>query len=358
MGLPVRSLAEALAEDLARTENTGGQTKPVSPLSSAVLTEDESGLHIAMARLLAAYVVQQTQGKAPAALGATLEDAAASVQRANLPLGEALLLMSGKRSVQDAAAVLEKVRSEGATIDRALTLLWTYRALGSRSGGADGVLRHAIARIELEAPWQPADSATGQRVFRWNGTAAPAAIKLASPPASGLTAIAQFDSREPETTTLPVQVKRRLYRLVRDSSSTSGKTAYTPQLLAHDAVLKTDEVYLDEVVLERTSGSALRFGIVEVPLPPGMTADRTTWGIALRLPGKEAPQALERARYEQTPRGYAVPVDELDGETVIRHLVRPGQTGKFALPPVRYYRMYQPEQKAFEEKPRARIEIR
>jgi uncharacterized protein YfaS (alpha-2-macroglobulin family) len=80
--------------------------------------------------------------------------------------------------------------------------------------------------------------------------------------------------------------------------------------------------------------------------------------MAVQFPGMDKPEALERARYEETPRGYAVPVDTLNGETVIRHLVRPGQTGKFALPPVRYYRMYQPEQKAFEEKPRARIEIR
>jgi uncharacterized protein YfaS (alpha-2-macroglobulin family) len=174
-----------------------------------------------------------------------------------------------------------------------------------------------------------------------------------------LTAVAQFDSREPETSSLPVKVERRIYRLVRnDSGPKSEATNFTPQLLPADAVLKTDELYLDEVVLKQTSGSAMRFGIVEVPLPPGTSADRTTWGMAVQFPGRDKPEALERARYEETPRGYAVPVDTLNGETVIRHLVRPGQTGKFALPPVRYYRMYQPEQKAFEEKPRARVEIR
>ena len=106
------------------------------------------------------------------------------------------------------------------------------------------------------------------------------------------------------------------------------------------------------------SGAPLRFGILEVPLPPGTNADRTTWGIAVRFPGAQAAEPLEHARYEQTPRGYAVPVDSLADEVVIRHLVRASQTGTFALPPARYYRMYQPEQKAFEEKARARIEIR
>jgi uncharacterized protein YfaS (alpha-2-macroglobulin family) len=308
-----------------------------------------------------------------------LDTAAQSVQRAGLPLGEALLLMIGKRPAQDAASVLEKVRAEGPTIDRSLTLLWTYRALsGGRSGAVDNVLGAAISRIELEAPWQSAETATGQRVFRWPaGMAAPASIKLATQPVAGLTAIARFESREPETSSLPVQVERRIYRLIRSDAPepavkrdtgngrrqvatpvAADAASYTLQLLPADAVLKTDEVYLDEVVLKRTSGSAMRFGIVEVPLPPGATADRSTWGIAVRFPGGHAAEALESARYEQTPRGYAVPVDTLDGDIVIRHLVRAGQAGTFALPSVRYYRMYQPEQKAFEEKPRARIEIR
>ncbi len=360
MGLPVRSLAEALAEDAARVASTAAQGKPHSPLASMVLTDEENDVQAAMTRLLAAYVVRQAQGTVSPELGATLDAAAQRVQRAGLPLGEALLLMTGRLPAQDAAGILEKVRAEGATIDRSLTLLWTYRALsGGRSGTRDSVLRSAISRIELDAPWQPVETATGQRVFRWSTGTVPAAIKLATPPLSGLTAVAQFDSREPEKSSLPVQVTRRLYRLVRgELAEKSQTTSYNLQLLPADAVLRTDEVYLDEVVLTPASGSAMRFGIVEVPLPPGMTADRTTWGMAVRFPGKDAPEALERARYEQTPRGYAVPVDTLDGETVIRHLVRPGQTGKFALPPVRYYRMYQPGQKAFEEKPRARIEIR
>jgi alpha-2-macroglobulin len=359
MGLPVRSLAEALAEDAARAPGSAAQGRQASPLASIVLAEEDGDLQAAMSRLLAAYVVQQAQGTVPAELSTTLEAAVQRVQRAGLPLGEALLLMTGRRPAQDAAGVLEKVRAESATIDRSLTLLWTYRALSGRSGAADNLLRNAISRIELEAPWQAVETATGQRVFRWSAAAAPASIMMAAAPVPGLTAIAQFDSREPETSTLPVQVERRLYRLVRnDSATASGPAGYDLQLLPKDAVLKTDEVYLDEVVLKRTAGSPVRFGIVEVPLPPGMSADRSTWGMAVRFPGKDSPEALERARYEQTPRGYAVPVDVLNDEMVIRHLVRPGQTGKFALLPARYYRMYQPEQKAFEEKHRARIEIR
>ena len=382
MGLPLRSLAEALAEELGdapAAAQAASANRSASPLASVVLAQDAGDVPAAMTRLLAAYVVLKTQGTVPPALKPALDADAQQLRKDGLPLGEALLLMTGRIPAQDAASVLEKVRAEAPTIDRALTLLWTYRALsGASSGTPDNVLRSALARIELDTPWQQVETATGERVFRWPaGTPAPSSIKLAVAPAAGLSAVAQFESREPETSSLPVQVERRIYRLIRSDAlapvakrdtrprrgqavaeAASDAATFVLELLAADAVLKTDEVYLDEVVLKRTSGAPLRFGIVEVPLPPGASADRTTWGIAVRFPGAGAAEALERARYEQTPRGYAVPVDVLADKVVIRHLLRAAQSGRFALPPVRYYRMYQPEQKAFEENARAHIDIR
>ncbi len=390
MGLPVRSLAESLAEELARAATSASTSLPANSrtnarasLTSMVLAQEAGDdLQVSMSRLLTAFVVQQTQGTLAPETTATLNADVQRVRQDGRPLGEALLLLSGKRPLQDAVSVLEKVRAEDATIDRSLTLLWTFRALsGTQSGAANNVLRGAIQRIDLEAPWQPIETATGQRVFRWpTGSKLPTAIKLDTAPTAGLTAIAQFESRAPEASSLPVQVERRIYRLIRSDTAQAGTSgnrrkrsqaeavetttdtaSYTLELLPANAPLKTGEVYLDEVVLKRTagtSGGALRFGIVEVPLPPGTTADRSTWGMTVRFPGSTTAEALEHARYEQTPRGYAVPIDTLDGTVVIRHLVRAAQTGKFMLPPARYYRMYQPEQKAFEEKARAQIEIR
>jgi hypothetical protein len=42
------------------------------------------------------------------------------------------------------------------------------------------------------------------------------------------------------------------------------------------------------------------------------------------------------------------PVPALERPTVLRQLVRFSLPGRFALPPVRYFRMYQPEAKAFQ----------
>jgi hypothetical protein len=356
--------------------SAAGAARPrdASPNASLVLAADEGDLPAAMAALLAAHVVKQAQGTVAAEATITLDAAAQPLRKSGLPLADALLMLTGRMPPQAAAALLERVRSEGATIDRALTLLWTYRALGSADGK---LLRDAMPRLELDGPWKPVETATGRRVYAWDAAKAPATLRLAAPPVPGMTAVVNFRSREPEVSKLPVRIERRIYRMVRGDaapatakadpkprrgppapeSADSGAT-YTLQLLAPGAALRTDEVYLDEVVLRRTSGSPLRYGIVEVPLPPGTSADRTTWGISLRFPGTHAAEALERARYEQTPRGYAVPIDTLDADVVIRHLVRPAQTGRFTLPPARYYRMYQPDLKAFEVNARAHIDIR
>lgn len=368
MGLPVRSLAEALAEELLKkgigTNSPANAAKP-SGMNSLVLGQDENNLQVAMSTLLASYVVQQTGGKLPANAAAVNEAAAQRVNQSGLPMGEALLVLTGKRKNTEVAAILDKVRAETPTIDRTLTLLWSYRALGGRGGSAsDSVLRGARIKLDPDGGWQATESSTGQSLFRWPATAAaPTAIKLAAAPKPGVVAVAQFDSSEPETSNLPVTVQRNLYRLVNVASakknneddSQSGMFNYVLEPVK--GPLLTTEVYLDEITLTRKSGPALRYGIVEVPLPPGMTADRGTWGINLSYPGSKDNPALEGARFELTPRGYSVPLDVLDSKVVIRHLVRPAQSGKYVLPPVRYYRMYQPEKKAFEAKSRA-IEIR
>ena len=378
IGLPVRSLAEGLAEELAKagTPSNAQRGGALSPYASQVMGADDSNLQTAMAKLLVAHVVQQAQGTVPQAMKLQLDAAADQIRRAALPLGDALLLMTGKKPVQDTAAVLEKVRAEMPTIDRALTLLWAHRALNGKDSGAQGsALRAAISRIEPDKSWQAVETATGRRMFRWPaGKPVPSAITLAAAPAAPSAAIVQYDSSEPEKSSLPVKVERHLYRLVRVEAREAeqqekkpagakkaplGETAtYKMEPVAADAPLKTDELYLDEVRLVADSSRPLHYGILEVPLPPGANADRTTWGISIMERGSNKVNALERARFEDMPRGYAVPIETLGGETVVRHLVRVAQTGRFVLPPARYYRMYQPEHKAFEEKTRAAIDIR
>ena len=89
--------------------------------------------------------------------------------------------------------------------------------------------------------------------------------------------------------------------------------------------------------------------------------------VTVEVPGKDGRACLaavtvtEGAKLDlgsllQTARAhlpaYAVPVPELNGRVVIRHLVRFSQRGRFSLPPARFWRMYQPTEKSFENKAR------
>lgn len=274
--------------------------------------------------------------------------------------------MTKRAPAADAPRVLQEISADMATMDRALALVWIHRALG-------GTPRHTAIQAEVGAPWQLLASATGQKLWRLPpGTPVPETLKVVSAAPAGTQAVVTYESREPEQTKLPVSIERRIWRLKRVDAA--PKPAPKPPALPADPVaaaaeymleavdantpFKTDEVYLDEIVLRPKAGAKLRYGLVEAALPPGASADRSTWGIAVKTPSGTEAAALERARFETTPSGYAVPVEDLSGEVTVRHLLRFAQAGRYALPPVRYTRMYQPEQKAFEEKPRARIDVR
>ena len=373
IGLPVRPMVAALADELAAKPMASAEAP--GRLDSVVLGGVAPPVTDLLARVLVATLAQRAQAPVPPGLVQSATAAATALKGDASPLAQALLLLSKRAPATDAPRVLELVRAEMPTVDRALALTFVHRALG-------GVPKSADVRAELGAPWQPVASATGQRTWRLPpGTPLPEALALAAAAPAGTQAIVSFESREPQQSKLPVTIERRIYRLKRvdapvakpapkapprpgqpepstPSEPVAAASEFTLELVAANAPLRTDEVYLDQVVLRPKAGANLRYGIVEVALPPGASADRSTWGISLRKPGSDTAEALERAKFETTPTGYAVPVEELSGEVVISHMLRVAQAGRFALPPVRYHRMYQPEQKAFEERARARVEIR
>src|SRR5207247_9411591 len=104
------------------------------------------------------------------------------------------------------------------TIDRALTLIWIHRALGGTA-----LQSATVRRVALDATWQDTETATGLHVYRWPQATPPAALKLRNTPAPGLVAVAQFDSRDVEQSTLPVRLQRKLYRLVRSEHAPAEK---------------------------------------------------------------------------------------------------------------------------------------
>ena len=62
--------------------------------------------------------------------------------------------------------------------------------------------------------------------------------------------------------------------------------------------LSSDSLYLDEVIITSKAPKPLRYGMIEVPLPPGADVERTTWGVQISGLNSEEAAPLEKARHE------------------------------------------------------------
>jgi uncharacterized protein YfaS (alpha-2-macroglobulin family) len=363
IGLPVGSLQDALADDLVRAD--GAPTRSLSR-NSLVMAEPDSRRAIAAARVLTAQMRPATRARLAATESLDVE----LLRGADAPFQAALLLYAGKLPATEAPRVLGQVRRDMPTFERAMALLWSYRALGGHG-------RAAAALPAPLRPWVSESTASGATAYVLPTQAGvPNKLALADKPAGAVTAFIDHDSRAQDAPSLPVVIERKLYRLVkgeakreaqpateayrghpaREADVAAVRTEFELQLVGNGEALRTDEVYLDEVVLHPSNGDVMRYGLVEVALPPGASVERGTWGISLRQ--GEQVVAIEKARNEDTRTGYAVPVESLSGEVKLRHLVRFAEKGRFELPPARFHRMYQPEQKAYEAKDHAWTQVR
>jgi uncharacterized protein YfaS (alpha-2-macroglobulin family) len=333
MDLPTRTLAAGLAEDSAGA--TLGDRSPQGAAGASLLlgaTQDRSTDAIGLGLL--AVVAAQNGVVLPASLQEQVGAAWKTLEGTPAPLAQALLMLGDRLPPGRADTVLSAVRAEMPTIDRALALVWVQKKLG-------GPPPPKVPDLTLDGAWRKADSRFGIAAWHWSDAKGlPDRLHLAQAAAAGTVAVVQYETRAPDAHALPVLIVRRILRLKQD------KEGYRAEPLKPDEALHTDELYMDEITLKSAADSHHRFGLLEVALPPGASVEASTWGI--RLLGGPEPVALERARHVERRDGYAVPIDVLAGELTVRHLLRFAQKGRYVLPPTRFHRMYQPDQKAFE----------
>jgi uncharacterized protein YfaS (alpha-2-macroglobulin family) len=362
IGLPVRTQAEgllsALEKSAAKTEADSASKPPEGIAASPILNDPDSPLGLAYARVLAAVITAdtgnapgpQTQSRARAKprasapereISEALTDARQLLQDSPQPSAHALLLLGGNKDATDVPAILTEATEATPTLDRALTLAWTRKALG-------GSFTASASSIKPEGKWQlRPDTRFGQAEWYWPADAhLPDTLKVSKAPAQ-LTAILRYEGEDSGESALPIKIERKLYRLERRDFK-KGEASYAAVPVKPAEGLSAQELYLDEIHL--ASPKDYRYGIVEAPLPPGAAVERSTWGVSLIGKGNDA-QPIDRSRAEERRDRYGVPVESLRAgeDVVLRHLLRVGQSGNFSLPPVRYYQMYQPERKAYAE---------
>lgn len=334
VGLPTRTLVEGLQDEVVGGDEGPAPWRRVG--MSPLLADPTSSLARDLAVVLVAEMASRDGRPPRAEVAARLDEARRALAASGLPVARALLLMSGAVARGEAPAILESVRQEMPTFDRALTLVWVGKALG-------GVPASASPALALGPGWTLTTSWMGDRIWRFTGAGRPDALELHAPPAVAATAVVRFESAEPEQHRLPVTIERRLYRL--SPGARVGEMAAAPVDPAGG--LSARDLYMEEVTLTPQPGTRVRFAALEVPLPPGADIERTTWGMHVRF-GELAPVPMDRARHEPGDLRYVVPVGTLDAPVTVRHLVRFSQRGRFVLPPARLFRMYDPEDKALE----------
>lgn len=348
MGTPVRSLVEGALADLpapAMVEQASGEARTIDVADSLPFVEASDASDDA-ALLLGLKLAQELDASVPPGLGDRAAAARERLQEAELPLLRALRVRLGNASGAEQAQLLRSLGPDAPTFERAVALAWLHAALPLQS-----------AAPSLPSPatgWQRIDTGMAPR-WRWTGDAPPAVLELRGAVDSALSAQLSYRSESLSGDTLGVQLRRRLWKLI------PGENAFQFSLreVAAGEALSASALYLDQVELDYSGESPLRYGLVEVPLPPGADVERTTWGLELVAgPGGTAAPQLERARHEPGEQAYALPVDLLQGSVQFNHLLRFSQRGEFQLPPARYQRMYQPADQAWETEPAlARVRV-
>ena len=337
MQLPVNTLVSGLMDDLAKAGEGSAESVMDDGEESLVMNAPDSALGLASARVLAASLAKQVKVSLPDAFSRQLPAAQQKLEVSAQPFAEALVLSLQAFDQARSAALLERLLPQQSTLERALALTWLQRSIEQASP--------AVALAPGEG-WKARQGATGETFWQWQGAQVPTTLTLSGAQERPLQAALSFQSQQPPVAPMAVSITRRLSRLV------PGGDAYTFTLEAvGNKPLSSDGLYLDEVIINSKASTPLRYGMLEVPLPPGADVERTTWGI--QLLGKDGGEltSLEKARFEPGQMAYAVPVDALSGELRLRHLVRFSQKGQFNLPPVRFTQVYAPQHQAWEKKP-------
>jgi uncharacterized protein YfaS (alpha-2-macroglobulin family) len=338
MQLPVNTLLSGLMDDLANASEGTAANLMEDGEDSIVMSDPDSALGLAAARVLTASLARQSKVALPDAFNRHLADAQQRLAVSSQPFAEALNLSLQPFDQARAQALLQRLLPQQSTLERALALTWLQRSIEQASP--------TIALAPGEG-WKKQHGATGEMYWTWQGAApVPNVLSLSGVQERPLRAALSFQTRQPVVDPMAVTITRRLSRLV------PGDEAFTFKLEAVGTQpLSSDSLYLDEVIITSKAAKPLRYGMIEVPLPPGADVERTTWGIKLMGKAGTEPTALEKARFEPGQMAYAIPVDALSGELRLRHLVRFSQKGQFNLPPVRFTQVYAPQHQAQEQKP-------
>lgn len=336
IGLPVSEQAAAVSKEILAIPM---RAAPKDILASSSIYMDGGELHRALAILILGSVSSKNPKLDPAF---KRQFESLLVSKSQSPAYRAAVLYARTQAkgtpanLAEAEDILGQIRLETPTIDKALALSMIEQALNGKVG-----VKPLAPVPDLGAGWIRVPKAAVP-TFRWsNAQAFTNSVSL--PSMKGALAEVAYDQPDDFTSTLDVTISRSLYRLRLEDSSEGSMSATRVE---PGEKLDSRSLYIDEINVS-SSQKGGRFGLIEVPLPPGGEVDGTTWGLSF----DDFNANFEKARPSSSGLGYAIALPDLSQAARVHQLVRFPSAGKFKLPPVKVFKMYRPSERAYEKDP-------
>ncbi len=357
MGLPITTLLKGLQDDLEQMSaiDPSPTAMDLPHGESVILAAPDSNAGRALTLVLYRDIVRR-QGQP---LTAAMEKASVAAAEAlstsgNDVLASMPLVLTAHADAARMKPVLQHISRDWPTMERALLLVWLSHAHPAAN------TTNTSTALSLAGPWLHQNTVTGS-LWRFTGDDVPGKIDLDRASDAPVPLRISYQSAVGDSEPLAVGLKRTLYELV-----PSGKPGVFEARVAHGP-LSAEALYVDQITLTSGLDTPLRYGLLQVPLPPGAEVVPQRYGFSINdlkvldpnrdeyqpldVNGDPMPSAMpvlgsEKAQVFETY--YADPIETIaaDSTRTIRHLIRFSQPGRFQLPPVRYYRMYQPDASA------------
>jgi alpha-2-macroglobulin len=308
-----------------------------SNLDGWIMSQPQSDPALALSLLLNQQVHRLRKSTFPAPLAAELVRWQPWIQASQHPLLQAFPLLKGATQLpaNELESLLARVTPQSPTLERALLLSLLQSQLTTTATSA--------STVKPEGPWLKTRLPSGATEWHWQGGDLPHTVRFKGNLPENSQLLIRYQSSEQQGARLPVTLQRTLYRL----EPMDDGSGFHAVAVSRDETLQSNALYVDELVLTPPQDSNYHFGLLEVPLPPGASVEPSTWGIAVAgLDGNETPVSFGRAQFEEGSLSYRVPIPELNAPLTVRQLLRFAERGAFQLPAGRYFRMYQPAEKA------------
>ncbi|CBL45959.1 Conserved hypothetical protein [gamma proteobacterium HdN1] len=363
MRQPVSSLLSGVVKDLLQDSKSSADqaadanttqdmaiqevaTQAESSDTSLVFNAPDSPLGLAVTWALIAELSRRADITLPEQVSSAYENAAHLLASSTLPIARGAAIRAGWGDAKDAALLFQEMMPSQPTFERALLLAWFKPGATTTTDGAK-----ILPAVHPLQPWTIAPKhTTTSTEWRWQGDPLPAHIVLSDVPPPTTVAVIRYQGEGRTESPYPVNIQRKLWLLQRGEKESHYRAE--PVTAASDGTrLQSDALYLDEITVSTTANQRLRYGLLEVSLPPGADVEPSVAGIKVAGLSDSGEVSLEKARSEPGQLSYAIPLEQLQGSVRVRHLVRFSQKGQFHLPPSRYYPMYAPARQSFEESP-------